>query len=248
MCLRLIPFTTSGHHRYLPDVSLTAAGHDGYIIEQEGGLYVVGGTSASSPSFAGIMAIVDQHTGTRNGNPNSRFYPLAAQAPAVFHDVTTGTNAVPCAGGSSGCSTKSGVGHMNGYSAGAGYDLATGLGSVDANNLATYWSNVTPPPTIVSLSPNPMTASSSNQTLTITGSGFQSGLKVSLSCTGATVGNLTSVEQHADSGARQRRDHRPHLHRAGGQLQRPGLQHGIASGGCSGAAAAGNRFRDPEPR
>ena len=178
------PFTASGHHRYLPDVSLTAAGHDGYIIEQEGGLYVVGGTSASSPSFAGIMAIIDQHTGMRNGNPNSRFYPLAAQASAVFHDVTTGTNAVPCTGGSSGCSSKSGIGHMNGYIAGVGYDLATGLGSVDAYNLATYWSNVTPPPTIVSLSPNPMTASSSTQTLTITGSGFQSSPKVSLSCAG----------------------------------------------------------------
>jgi hypothetical protein len=133
------------------------------------------------------MAIVDQHTGMRNGNPNSRFYPLAAQAAAVFHDVTTGTNAVPCVGGSSGCSTKSGVGHMNGYSAGTGYDLATGLGSVDASNLATSWSNVTPPPTIVSLSPNPMTASNANQTLTIAGSGFQSSLKVSLSCTGTLI-------------------------------------------------------------
>jgi subtilase family serine protease len=189
------PGTTSGHHRYLPDVSLTAAGHDGYIIEQEGGLYLVGGTSASSPSFAGIMALINQHTGTRNGNPNSRLYPLAVLAPnTVFHDVTSGTNAVPCAGGSSGCSTKApstNIGHMNGYSAGAGYDLATGLGSVDANNLASYWSNVTPPPTIVSLSPNPMTASSSNQPLTITGSGFQSAPKVSLGgCTGASVGAI----------------------------------------------------------
>ena len=189
------PFTSSGHHRYLPDVSLTAAGHDGYIIEQEGGLYLVGGTSVSSPSFAGIMALVNQRTGTRNGNPNSRFYPLAVQASAAFHDVTTGTNAVPCAGGSSGCNTKSGIGHMNGYSAGVGYDLATGLGSVDAYNLATYWSNVTPPPTIVSLSPNPMTASSSTQTLTIAGSGFQSSPKVSLSCTGAlTPTSVTSTQ------------------------------------------------------
>ena len=189
--LAVDPGTTSGHHRYLPDVSLTAAGHDGYVIEQEGGLYLVGGTSASSPSFAGIMAIINQHTGTRNGNPNSRFYTLAAQAPTVFHDVTSGTNAVPCAGGSSGCSAKapsSSIGNMNGYSAGAGYDLATGLGSVNVYNLATYWSSVTPPPTIVSLSPNPMTASSSSQPLSIAGTGFQAGLKVVLNCTGASVG------------------------------------------------------------
>jgi hypothetical protein len=188
------PITASGHHRYLPDVSLTAAGHDGYIIEQEGILYLVGGTSASSPSFAGIMAIINQHTGTRNGNPNVHLYALAAQAPSVFHDVESGTNAVPCAGGSPGCSAaapSTNIGHMDGYNAGVGYDLATGLGSVDAFYLATYWSNVTPPPAILSLSPNPMAGSSSAQTLTIAGSGFQSGLQVVLGCTGATVGTVS---------------------------------------------------------
>jgi subtilase family serine protease len=167
----------AGHHRYLPDVSLTAAGHDGYIMEQENVLYLVAGTSVSSPAFAGIMAIVNQYTGTHNGNPNLRLYPLAAQAPSVFHDITSGTNAVPCAGGSSGCSaTAAGaIGRMNGYSAGVGYDLATGLGSVDAYNLASHWLNVTPPPAIVSLSPNPMMGSDSSQPLTIAGSGFQAG-------------------------------------------------------------------------
>jgi subtilase family serine protease len=178
------------HHRYLPDVSLSAAGHDGYIVEQEGGLYLVGGTSVSSPSLAGIMAVINQYTGTHNGNPNLRLYPLAAQAPSVFHDVTSGTNAVPCAGGSPECSAaapRTNIGHMNGYSAGAGYDLATGWGSVDAYNLASHWSNVTTPPAILSLSPNPMTGSNANQTLTIVGSAFQAGLKVVLGCTGATV-------------------------------------------------------------
>jgi hypothetical protein len=135
------------------------------------------------------MAMVNQYTGTRNGNPNLRLYPLAAQAPSVFHDVASGTNAVPCAGGSPGCSAaapSTNIGHMNGYSAGAGYDLATGWGSVDAYSLASRWSNVMAPPTIVSLSPNPMTGSSASQTLTINGSGFQSGLKVLLSYPGST--------------------------------------------------------------
>ena len=194
------PLAAGQHHRYLPDVSLSAAGHDAYIIEQEGALYLVGGTSASSPAFAGIMAIINQHTGTRAGNPNARFYALAAQAPAVFHDVTSGTIAVPCAGGSPGCSAKApstNIGLMNGYSAGPGYDLATGLGSVDAFNLANYWSNVTPPPGILSLSPNPMTASSANQTLTINGSGFQAGLRVVLGCTSATVGTFASLSATA---------------------------------------------------
>jgi hypothetical protein len=92
---------------------------------------MVGGTSASSPAFAGLMAIIDQFTGGRNGNPNTRFYSLADQVPAAWHDVTTGTIAVPCAAGSPRCSTsaQSGtVGVMTGYAATQYYDLATGLG------------------------------------------------------------------------------------------------------------------------
>jgi pseudomonalisin len=188
------PGTTNGHHRYLPDVSLTAAGHDGYLVLLEGGLYLVGGTSASSPSFAGLMAIVDQYSGGRNGNPNTRFYSLATQASAAYHDVTIGTISVPCAGGSPGCSTAVGtVGKMNGYSAGAGYDLATGLGSVNAFTLAYNW-GARPPtagPVIGSLSPNPMMGSTSAQTLTIAGSGFLTGAKVAASYAGGSSTSLT---------------------------------------------------------
>jgi subtilase family serine protease len=193
------PFASGQHHRYLPDVSLAAAGHDGYLMYQEGSLYLVGGTSASSPAFAGLMAIVDQYTGGRNGNPNPRFYSLATQLPAAYHDVTTGTIAVPCAGGSPGCSTAapaSNVGIMKGYSAGAGYDLATGLGSVDAYAMVFNWGArpPTPAPVISSLSPNPMTGSTSAQTLTITGSGFLAGATVTASYSGgsATV-SVTSL-------------------------------------------------------
>lgn len=194
------PGAAAQHHRYLPDVSLTAAGHDGYLVYREGGLYLVGGTSASSPAFAGLMAIVDQYTGSRNGNPNLRFYSLAAQAPAAFHDVSTGTIAVPCAGGSPGCSaTASGSsGVMTGYAAAKGYDLATGLGSVDAYAMALNW-GARPPggPAVSSLSPNPITGSSANQTLTITGSGFLSGAKVTASYPGFSTG-LPVVSQSAN--------------------------------------------------
>jgi subtilase family serine protease len=198
------PGTTNGHHRYLPDVSLTAAGHDGYLVFLEGGLYMVGGTSASSPAFAGLMAIVDQYSGGRNGNPNTRFYSLAAQASAAYHDVTTGTIAVPCAGGSPGCSTGTGtVGKMNGYSAGAGYDLATGLGSVNAYTLAYNW-GARPPtagPLIGSLSPNPMMGSTAAQMLTIAGSGFLTGARVTASYTGysaaLTVTSLSATQIQA---------------------------------------------------
>ena len=174
------PTAAGQHHRYLPDVSLTAAGHDGYLVYQEGGLYLVGGTSASSPAFAGLMAILDQYTGGRNGNPNTRFYSLAAQKPAAWHDVTAGANAVPCVGGSAGCSTAAGkVGVMTGYAATTGYDMATGLGSVDAYAMAFNWgARPVSGPTVGSVSPNPMTGSSGAQTLTITGTGFLSGATV----------------------------------------------------------------------
>ncbi|MCX6629714.1 MAG: IPT/TIG domain-containing protein, partial [Candidatus Solibacter sp.] len=192
------PGAATQHHRYLPDVSLTAAGHVGYLVYRQGGLYLVGGTSASSPAFAGLMAVVNQYTGGRNGNPNTRFYSLATQSPAAYHDVTTGTIAVPCAGGSPGCSTAvpaSNAGVMTGYAAARGFDLATGLGSVDAYAMALNW-GARPPsgPAIGSLSPNPMTASAANQTLTITGSGFLSGAKVTAAYSGnSSILQVTSL-------------------------------------------------------
>jgi hypothetical protein len=96
----------------------------------------VGGTSAASPSFAGLMGLVVQSTGARQGNANSVFYALAGKQKSggapVFHDITSGNNAVP---------------GLTGYSANAGYDLATGLGSVDANLLVTHWSDAVVVPT-----------------------------------------------------------------------------------------------------
>jgi hypothetical protein len=173
----------------LPDVSLSAAGHDGYAVEQEGSLYLVGGTSASTPSFAGLMAIINQYTHTSNGNPNGKLYALAAKVPSVYHDVTAGTNAVPCVGGSLNCSAKApttNVGVTTGYTAGTGYDLATGLGSVDAYALVTNWGGTPIAPTITTLSPNPMTGSASSQSLVITGAGFVAGSTLKLTV-GPTV-------------------------------------------------------------
>jgi trimeric autotransporter adhesin len=106
----------------------------------------VGGTSASSPSMAGIMALIDQAQKGRQGNPNYVLYALANQAPAVFHDVTVGNNNVPCVQGSPNCSLDTdgdGFHTLQQYSAGTGYDLASGLGSVDAYQLLTNWSKPT---------------------------------------------------------------------------------------------------------
>jgi pseudomonalisin len=116
--------------RDVPDVSLSAAVHDGYLILMNGDDLVSGGTSAASPSFAGLMALVVESTGARQGNANPAFYSLAnnqrAGGAAVFHDVKTGNNSVP---------------GVTGFNAAAGYDLASGLGSVDASVLVSQWKN-----------------------------------------------------------------------------------------------------------
>lgn len=161
--------------RDLPDVSLTAAAHDPYLLCLKGSclpdsqglvsVYFVSGTSAAAPSFAGVMALVDeQMSGTlnqslRQGQANYVLYRLAASqnaypsqcngsntttAPAstcIFNDVTTGNNVVPGEVG-----TK--------YQAGAGYDLATGLGSVNVANLITNWNTITFTPTTTALTLN----------------------------------------------------------------------------------------------
>jgi hypothetical protein len=103
-------------------------------------LAVAGGTSFAAPEFNGLLAIIEQKlaTGGGLGNINPSLYKLASNATtyaSAFHDITTGNNQVPCTTGSTDCPTGSNP--VIGYPAGTGYDLATGIGSVDANNLAT---------------------------------------------------------------------------------------------------------------
>lgn len=151
--------------RDVPDVALTAAGHDGYLMFQEGSLYVVGGTSASSPSFAGVMALAVQHAAGRQGNANTVFYSLAAKQHAggasVFHDIVSGNNSVP---------------GVSGFTAAAGYDQTTGLGSIDASVLVNHWGDATPP-----LSPAFQAALSANTLAVTTGSYKSITLTVSVS-------------------------------------------------------------------
>jgi len=93
-------------------------------------LTVAGGTSFGAPVFAAILTLVAERTAASGGlgNVNPRLYQLAAATTDVFHDIVSGNNEVPTASGSS-----------IGYSAGTGYDLTTGLGSMDVNNLAAAW-------------------------------------------------------------------------------------------------------------
>lgn len=149
--------------RDVPDVSLFAANGANYSFypicaastdctaanadSTTGALQItgVGGTSASAPLMAGIMALIDQTMGGRQGNPNYVLYALANQVPSVFHDVTVGNNIVPCTQGSPNClldANGDGYSTLQEYTAGVGYDLASGLGSIDASALLNNWTKV----------------------------------------------------------------------------------------------------------
>src|SRR5882672_3130329 len=169
----------SDNHRYIPDVSLFASNgpqsKSFYLVCQADAVTPpscastgsfsflgTGGTSASSPAFAAIMALINQNNG-RQGNANPVLYKIAATAgqscnsstealsgsTCAFNDVTKGNNSVPCAGTSPNCSSN--TANTNGvlvspassttpaWTTAPGYDLATGLGSVNVANLATQW-------------------------------------------------------------------------------------------------------------
>jgi len=163
-----VPGIPADGARDLPDVSLTAASHDSYLIclhgscvpNSQGQIQFAGvyGTSSANAAFAGIMALADLTMGSRQGQANYVLYRLAAAeslsqcngsnvssppniATCVFNDVTVGNNAVP---GETGFGTSSAK-----YQSGAGYDLATGLGSVDITNLLSNWGSARSKPSAV---------------------------------------------------------------------------------------------------
>ena len=144
----------SDSSRDVPDLSFSASpNHDPYLICSSGSctngfrdsssnLNVVGGTSVSTPAFAGILALLEQKVGGRVGNANPLIYGLAnsAYASTVFHDVTTGNNESACIPGTPDCQNGGSIG----YAATPGYDLASGWGSISAFNFVNSWSLVTP--------------------------------------------------------------------------------------------------------
>jgi uncharacterized protein (TIGR03437 family) len=137
------PGVPNDNARDVPDVALSAADHDGYLAVSGGLNWIFSGTSASSPSFAGIVALLNQYLVSAGaqaqpglGNINPALYRLAQSTTSVFHDITTGDNIVPCRLNSPNCQNGS-----MGYQAGPGYDLVTGLGSVDAYQLVTQWNS-----------------------------------------------------------------------------------------------------------
>jgi hypothetical protein len=188
--------------RDVPDVAMPAGVyHDGAIVCTGGscanGLSssstVVGGTSLAAQMFAGIAALVNHYqvaTGAAAkpglANMNPTLYAMAAKYADAFHDVVSGNNIEPCRAGTTGCATGS-----FGYDAGVGYDLVTGLGSVDADNLAVSWKLI-PAASValsdVSVSPAAVTGgNSATVTVDLTGPAPSGGATVTLTSSNATA-------------------------------------------------------------
>ena len=126
-----------------------------------------GGTSFASPIWAGIQALVNQYTGSRQGNPNPVLYKIAAAeygaggsstcnashgnavgVSCIFYDVTLGDMIVDCASGTPNCYAPGGThgvlststsSYAPAFKANTGWDFATGIGTVNVYNLVTNW-------------------------------------------------------------------------------------------------------------
>jgi uncharacterized protein (TIGR03437 family) len=168
--------------RDIPDIAFSAAGnHDPYLVINVNGQRATGGTSAGAPAFAGVVALLNQYlisVGAQAqpglGNINPELYRLARVATNVFHDITQGNTMVPCAAGSPNCSNG-----LLGFAAGPGYDLASGLGSIDVYNLVTQWGNSAAATSIsLAVSPSSITLGDTVQLtamVTAAASGFGAG-------------------------------------------------------------------------
>jgi subtilase family serine protease len=178
--------------RFVPDVAFAAsADHDGYMLcspennsittnectngflDSQGSFGVAGGTSAPTPSFAGMLTLLVQKYGSL-GNINPTLYGLATTAAnysTIFHATESNASSVnnsdvPCvvAASDTGCPAGASFGYSV-VSSYPYYNMVTGLGSVDGGQLfkvLTPAYTITPSPTSISLSPG------SSQGVTVT--------------------------------------------------------------------------------
>jgi len=163
------PGVPSDTYRNVPDLSIAAsADHDGYLVYTGNSFRPYGGTSMGAPTMAGIVTLLNQFLAQAQpglGNINPDLYRLAKSTSGVFHDITVGNNDLPCVSGSPDC-----VNGSFGFSAGPGYDRASGLGSPDAYNLIHAWASVaqTAAAVVASIDQNPVFEQNNAWPFTIT--------------------------------------------------------------------------------
>jgi hypothetical protein len=218
--------------RDVPDLALAASpNHDGYLFcnqldpdgnlscssgfrDSQGFLDVVGGTSAAAPTFAGIVALLNQYLVTNGfltkpglGNANPNLYYIAENNPTAMNDVTTGNNIVPCTEGTLSCPATAPF--QYGFSTGVGYDQVTGLGSVNGNALAVAWgelstattTSISPSATSISIG-NPVTFTATVTPASATGtvSFYDNGSTTALGTATVSGGTATFITSSLPSG------------------------------------------------
>ena len=115
--------------RGTPDIALDADPASGALVLVNGTTEQIGGTSLAAPLFTGFWARVQSMNNNSLPFPSSNLYARAAANPGMFHDITSGSN--------------------GGYTAKAGWDYASGYGSLNMANFATVMAgggSTTPPP------------------------------------------------------------------------------------------------------
>jgi subtilase family serine protease len=149
---QVFPGVPNDSARDVPDISVSAsADNDGYLAcvqgscangfrAADGSLFVVGGTSIGAPTFSGVVALINQMTNSPQGNVNPVLYRIANSNRPVFHDTLQSGNQVPCFLGSLNCPSSG----FEGFAAAPGYDLTTGLGSIDVSKLLQVWTQSAP--------------------------------------------------------------------------------------------------------
>lgn len=202
-----VPTARAG--RYTPDLSFSAAEQDAYLVclsagngscnVSNGNFSFDGfyGTSAAAPSMAGVAALLDQVTGSAEGNLNPEIYALASAAPSSFHDVTLASSGVPSCNLSTASICNNSILSLRGsvqqgYEVGTGYNQVTGLGSLDvALFLSNYGSFTAPMPVASTISARTTTSTSA----TLSGSVNPSGLDTHVWFLYGTSSNLSGASQ-----------------------------------------------------
>ena len=118
----------SSTKRGTPDIALDADPSSGALVLVNGATEQIGGTSLAAPLFTGFWARVQSMNNNSLSFPSSNLYARAAANPGMFHDVVSGKN--------------------GGYSAAAGWDYASGYGSLNVANFASVMASgggTTPP-------------------------------------------------------------------------------------------------------
>lgn len=164
------------------------------IFSNGTGIAGVGGTSAAAPAFAGILAEVEQSlNGARLGQANYVLYQLAKSNPSIFHNVTTGNNSVVCEAGSPNCGAND---FMLGYNAGPGYNLASGLGSIDVKALVNGWNGASLTGTTTALRINGSTAAYSGTH----GANLQFSVKVTPTTASGSAAIIDTANERSSGG------------------------------------------------